>query len=97
MSDHTKNIICKISNSANCCERFGVYTKCNLSDFIGADYQSVMVETKNPNEYEYMRIVEITINTDRGAILIQLYNEHNGYYEHDFFTQTEHGTRIESL
>jgi hypothetical protein len=98
MSNRSKNIVCKISNIANCCERFGIHTKCNLSDFIGAEYQSVSVLTKpSSDEYDYMRIVEVTIQTDRGEILIQLYNEHNGYYPHDFFTQSEHGTKIESI
>ena len=98
MSDPTKNIICKISNIANCCEKFGIYTKSNLSDFIGAEYQSVTVSTRPPSDkYDSTHIVEVAVQTDRGEILIQLYNEHNGYYPHDFFTQSEHGTKIERL
>ena len=99
MSDPSKNIICKISNSANCCERFGICTKSQLSDFIGAEYHSVSVKNHRTDdfEFEYMRIVDVAIQTNRGEILIQLYNEHNGFYPHDFFTQTEHGTKIESL
>jgi hypothetical protein len=42
-------------------------------------------------------IIEMHILTNRGIITLQLYNEHNGYYQHDFFTQSEHGTKIESL
>lgn len=98
MSDPTKNITCKISNSANCCERFGVYTECRLAEFLGAEYQSVDITNRKPtDEFDYMRIVDIEIQTNRGTILLQLYNEHNGYYPHDFFTQTEHSTKIESL
>jgi hypothetical protein len=98
MSDKSKNITCKISNSANCCERFGVYTNCNLSDFIGAEYQSVNITTRaKTDEYDYMRIVDVTIQTNLGEIVIILYNDHNGYYPHDFFTQTEYGIKIESL
>jgi hypothetical protein len=99
MSNPSKNIICKISNIANCCENFGIHTNCNLSDFIGAEYKTVSISTNPADEdgYDYMHIVHVTIQTDRGEILIQLYNEHNGYYPHDFFTQSEHGTKIESL
>ena len=98
MSDQSKNIICKISNSANCCEKFGICTKSQLAYFIGSEYQSVRVSTRpQDDDYDYMHIVDVSIQTDRGEILIQLYNEHNGYYPHDFFTQTEHGTKIERL
>lgn len=98
MSDKSKNIICKISNTANCCETFGIYTKNELSKFIGAEYQSVTVtKEQNTQDFDYMRIVNVAIQTDRGEILIQLYNEHNGYYPHEFFTQTEYGTTIQSL
>jgi hypothetical protein len=98
MSDISKNITCKISNSPNCCERFGIYTKDNLQHFIGAEYQSVNI-TKyvDWDECPLFASVNVSICTNRGTILIQLYNEHNGYYPHDFFTQTEHGTKIESL
>ena len=99
MSDSSKNITCKISNSQNCCERFGIYTKCKLEEFIGAEYYSVNI-TRNVNNEKYSNLfasVEVSICTNIGTILIILYNEHNGYYPHDFFTQTEHSTRIESL
>ena len=99
MSDPSKNITCKISNSQNCCERFGIYTKCKLEEFIGAEYYSVNI-TRNVNNGKYSDLfssVEVSIRTNIGTILIILYNEHNGYYPHDFFTQTEHSTRIESL
>ena len=97
MSDTSKNITCKISNSPNCCEQFGIYTKQTLRDFIGAEYQSVNIHKDVSNEYLVFSRVDVSISTNRGTILIQLYNEHNGYYPHDFFTQTEHSTKIESL
>lgn len=102
MSDPSKNIVCKISNSANCCEKFGVCTENTMSDFIGAEYKSVEIINREDEDaedswYDGMRIVEVAIQTDRGEIRIQLFNEHNGYYRHDFFTQSEHGTDIQSL
>lgn len=97
MSDKSKNITCKISNSQNCCEKYGIYTKSVLQDFIGAEYHSVNVTKRIDNPRNLLAIVEVSIHTNRGVILLQLYNEHNGYYPHDFFTQTEHSTKIESL
>ena len=98
MSDPSKNITCKISNSANCCEQFGIYTKCKLQDFVGAEYYSVNVSKTVDSECgSISATVNVSIETDRGTILVQLYNEHNGYYEHEFYTQTEYSTKIESL
>jgi hypothetical protein len=98
MSDRSKNITCKISNAANCCEKFGVHVQnTNLSEFIGAEYQAVYITEKITNDCDLVVIVQISIHTNRGPIVIQLYNEHNGYYAHDFYIQTEYGMKIEKL
>jgi hypothetical protein len=89
MSDTTKNIICKIQNARNCCEKWGIYTKNNLNAFIGAEYYSIDICKQNKKKYEEMRIVDITVATNRGNITLHLYNEHNGYYSHDVFIQSE--------
>jgi hypothetical protein len=44
MSDSSKDIVCKISNTKNCCERFGIHTSCKLKDFVGAEYISVNIK-----------------------------------------------------
>jgi hypothetical protein len=83
MSDDSKNITCKISNIQNCCEKFGIYTNSNLDEFIGAEYHSVdIVKKRDEDKYQCypMVIVEVTVHTNRGNIVVQLYNEHNGYY-----------------
>jgi len=97
MSDPSKNIICKISNSQKCCEHFGIHTKNNLKDFIGSEYYSVTIEKEEQPNAECFTIVKVSINTSRGVILIILYNNHNGYYRHDFYIETQHGLKIESL
>ena len=99
MSDNSKNVTCKISNMQNCCEKFGIHTKCNLDEFIGAEYQSVNIVKKHENEHycDTMVIVEVTVQTNRGKIIVQLYNEHNGYYPHDFYVQSEHGQNTERM
>ena len=103
MNDTTKNITCKISNEQDCCEVYGAHisTDTSLNDFIGAQYHSVHITKDVKDEVEdcgdiSIRI-DITILTDRGTITIQLYNEHNRYYPHDFFIETEHGMTQEYL
>ena len=106
MSDPSKNIICKISNGQNCYERFGIHlefillnsnTPGKLRDFIGAKYLSVDIKKKEDHDLDFLVIVEISIHTNYGKIVVQMYNEDNGFYKHDFFIQTEHGTSIDSL
>ena len=91
MSDNTKNITCKIQNAQNCCEKWGIHTKSNLNEFIGSEYYSIDINEKTRNKYEDMRMVNITVSTNRGNITLHLYNEHNGYYFHDVFIQSEKG------
>ena len=96
MTDSSKNIICKIDNNQQCCENFGVYTENELNDFIGAEYYSVIVENDSLNDSDYndnMEKIKISINTSKGKINILFYNEHNGYYAHDVFLQTENGIK----
>jgi len=100
MNDKSKNITCKIDNSENCCERFGCYTNSNISDFIGAEYFSVdvgeLVVQEEPGS-DLMATIELCIHTDRGKINIYFYNEHNGYYRHDVYIESEHGKKHVSL
>jgi len=76
-------------------------TNTSLDDFIGAQYHSVHITKDVKDEVEdcgdISIRVDITILTDRGTITIQLYNEHNRYYPHDFFIETEHGMTQEYL
>jgi hypothetical protein len=97
MSDHTKNIICKIENAHNCCEKWGIYTTSTLDDFIGAEYYSVYVSKIHKKDYEEMRMIVITITTNRGNITLHFYNEHNGYYSHDVFVESENGIKYIKL
>jgi hypothetical protein len=93
ISDYTKNITCKIENSRNCCEKWGVYTKSNLNTFIGAEYYSIDISEIKSQKYEDMKMVDITISTNRGNIIIHLYNEHNRYYSHDVFIESDKGIK----
>jgi hypothetical protein len=102
----SKNIICKISNINHCCEHFGIHIifklhnnirPGKLEDFIGSTYKSVDIKKVEEDDVEFLTIVEINIHTDVGTIVVQLYNEHYGYYKHEFFTQTEQGRCLDSL
>lgn len=91
MSDTTKNITCKIENEHICCEKWGIHTKSTLNGFIGAEYYSIDISPIQEEKYDEMRSVIITIATNRGNIALYLYNEHNGYYSHGVFIESEHG------
>jgi hypothetical protein len=114
MSDSSKNIICRIDNTQQCCETFGVYVETDLSvssslfseisknqldDFIGSEYHSVDIGNVTSSQENYDDMLKITmfINTNKGKISIQFYNEHNGYYTHNVFIQTENGKQNISL
>jgi hypothetical protein len=96
MSDDTKNITCKISNDNLCCENWGVYTKDKLNDFIGSEYNSISIGEIEKST-DYMVKIKIIIHTNKGKITIIFYNEHNGYYPHDVYIESENGIKYISL
>jgi hypothetical protein len=96
MSDSSKNIICKISNDRVCCENYDVVfdESINKNDFIGAEYLSVKVvypdDTLDDDKYnDETQEVRVIINTSIGEMKLYIYNEHNGYYRHEYYLQTE--------
>ena len=91
MSDTTKNIVCKIDNEHICCEKWGVYVKTELEQFIGAEYYSVHIGKINRDDDDEMTTLNITINTNKGPIDILFYNQHNTYYPHDVYIKTKIG------
>ena len=100
MSDPRKNVTCKISNDRLCCEQYGAHVDVPLVTFVGAQYLSVATE-EHPTERAHgedcgARFI-VRIHTDRGTITMTLYNEHNGYYTHEFFIETEHGMNQKDL
>ena len=99
MNDKTKNIVCKIENGQSCCEHFGISVDKDIKDFIGAEYLSVTVEDPEKDEAEYDEgaYIRVTVNTNRGPLVMMLYNIHNGYYRHDTYIESEHGIQINSI
>ena len=104
MSDASKNIICKMNNYQQCYEDFDVVINPRLvppSDFIGAEYYSVEVKDDDVNKYNdesyFNRAIIVIIRTNKGILTILLYNEHNGYYNHEIYIKTEKGEELTSL
>ena len=90
MSDTEKNINCKISNSQQCCEKFGVSTNKDFTHFIGAEYFGIDIGNIEKDEDSYeMSKISLHIYTDKGVFTITFYNQHNGYYSHDVFISNE--------
>ena len=91
-NDTSKNITCKISNTQYCCETYGVFCKNNLDDFIGAEYEKIEISEKTKEECgETETSIKILIHTSKGVIEIILYNQHNGYYSHEYYINSENG------
>ena len=93
MNDNTKNITCKIENDHKCCEKWGIHTKSNLNEFIAAEYQSINIRKIKKEDDGEMKMVTITVSTNRGNIILHLYNQHNGFYSHDVFIESEKGIK----
>lgn len=91
-----KKVICKIDNNANCCEVFGASLKLNetfidtsnfelINQFIGAEVFDISYSKADIEDYNS---ISCTIITSYGQITIIIYNEHNGYYPHQYMIST---------
>lgn len=90
---HTSNggyIRVSMSKWQKCCEKYGVYAmknqqnvKDSLHDYIGKDIVDIVVSPVPDCSYESSRWVEIYLKDDPDPLMLYVYNEHNGYYEHE--------------
>ena len=87
-----------ISNDRLCCETYGIkilfneqkidnnnkdFNKDDLKYFIGFIINKIIILPDS--EYnDYYGDINIQLQTNNGNITICLYNEHNGYYPHDY-------------
>jgi len=81
-----------------CCEYFefsSIPTEDNFEKFIGAKIEDVRFEEIDENDYDdddddarrycgCKRRVKVFIKTTVGELFIEMFNEHNGYYTHDY-------------
>ncbi len=76
----------------NCCEKFGIYaTYKNKPVFlpsiplVGAELNGIRTQdVKQDDEYSEKKERLIILYTSVGLVYVTAYNEHNGYYPHDF-------------
>lgn len=100
MSDQTKNIVCKISNKAQCCETFGVYcNKSNITELIGQQYLSVSITYPIIEEkYDFSKLkIVLSMITNVETVEFELFNYHNGYYPHGYYIKTEFEEKNDSF
>lgn len=67
----------------SCCEHRYMNCSDDLSSFIGATIRDVVeLPCDLPDEegYEVHEAIFVHVNTDRGSIVLETHNEHNGYY-----------------
>jgi len=80
-SDTFKNIMIMIDNHQSCCEKFGVDVHCpankNINSLSGAVIKSV--------KYGNVGQCVIDLDTNVGLFKFIIYNEHDGYYPHNYY------------
>lgn len=95
-----RHLCVKMDNDQQCCEQFGAYLEVNGKftndvstelSFVGAQVQSIAVSNKEITECLYNQkndhgeaIIHVTMTTSKGTLVVYLYNQHNGYYKHDY-------------
>ena len=90
---HTSNggyIRVSISRWQQCCEKFGAYVMHNqqnvensLHDYLGKEIMNIEVSPIPDYSYESCRWVEIHLKDDPDPLMLYVYNEHNGAYDHE--------------
>ena len=85
-------IVVLIEDGTQCCESAGYFSSNDdLSDFIGADLQNVILTDKELNSIVIEKVKElyepeiqfVNFETNKGNYQLTVYNAHNGYYSHD--------------
>lgn len=86
----------KLSNGQCCCENWGVSivepnNELNESNtWINKQINQMTIELSNNDDdnNESSLNIKVEFITNDGKFTIILYNEHNGYYSHDYFIET---------
>lgn len=95
-----------ISNSQDCCERFGcIITNDEIVDFIGSELLGVSItdtalNNKKIDELEYLDCggaMFVNLETSKGLLQFVAYNAHNGYYGHETVLVSKQVNHRESL
>ena len=92
-----------IDDCQSCCENYGyIASEDNFDDFIGAELISINATDTALKTYKVRGFgldVDacqfVTLTTSKGVLQFVVYNEHNGYYGHDTFIQSEQTGKVE--
>lgn len=85
----------RIYNEASCCESWGYFmSEDDLSRFIGAKLYDIKLVDTALNTQKLVDVYDggimfVNFETDRGTLQFVAFNEHNGYYGHDAFIESE--------
>ena len=93
-----KGTICLgIDDYQHCCERSGFHIECKEEDlgyYIGAKILEIVWEVglipekeKDITEFDTNQALPLLIKTSKGDIDLWVYNEHNGYYAHNYLVK----------
>ena len=91
--EYTKitNFFVLISDSLDCCEKFGV-DMLKKENFVGSTIKKItfsnttkFYNSEDDTEDFYDSKCIIDVDTDRGLYKFVIYNNHNGYYPHDAY------------
>ena len=86
-------IILGISSQEMCCEDWG-YDIENMDGKIGARVLSEKFDLDSRFKKGFNEEIDatsLTIETDRGLIILSIWNEHNGYYPHNYIVKKSNG------
>ena len=92
LSDPKKSMLIQIEN-LQAEDRVGVKVRGSLNAIIGKEYYGVKTSRiyHYPNGYVCLHV---EIETSGGCLVLELYNEHNGFYLHEARIRTEHGSNV---
>lgn len=83
-----------IDNYQSCCEHWGIVNRKEKdeSTIIGGTITNLTIDVSNKRDQrteDYSNSVTITLTTTNGPLTIYLFNEHNGYYSHQYYIRTK--------
>lgn len=84
-----------IDGDPQCCEVWGHFaSEDDFDQFIGAELLRInlvdqALRVYELKESEYACLMFVNLETDRGVLQFVVYNDHNGYYSHQAFVESE--------
>ncbi len=97
-----------ISNEQSCCEDFGVHVRLSGQNLDLVENDNLIRDPikisssprwayANTNSSSEDNFADVVIETEKGKLEIELYNNHNGYYSHTIFYEYDGYKDTQSL